>query len=102
MSKEKTMKTAPLYYSRATYDHILRFIRARRFSDMQEATTCKKWLKKRFGIFYDGVLLQHGDPDTNGYQNYEPVINAWWAESLQSDGLIMHHLKYLIRKRKGE
>lgn len=73
------------YYSRKAYDYIIRFIRARHFSDIAEATRCQKWLKKRFGMFYSSVLLRHGDPDANNYQNYDAVINAWWKESLNAD-----------------
>lgn len=79
------MKPEKPYYSRAAYDHIIRFIRARHFSDMEEATRCQKWLKKRFGMFYGSALMKHGDPDANNYQNYELVMNAWWDESFQAD-----------------
>lgn len=81
----KTPKDPAPYYSRIAYDNIIRFIRARRFGDMTESTRCQKWLKKRFGSTYSSVLLQHGDPDANNYQNYEAVITAWQEESYHAD-----------------
>jgi len=67
----------PLYYSKATYDHILDFIRARHFGHVDEALRAQKWLKKRFGLAYGAALMRHGDPDRG---NYESVMAAWWAE----------------------